>query len=46
MIKYCFNVYDFESKDKITSIITDCDHMLETIEVLNQLTQNVKISYQ
>ena len=37
MIKYCFNVYDCETKDKITSVICDCDHMLETIKVLNEL---------
>lgn len=37
MIKYCFNVYDHVSGDKITQVITNVDNMLETLETLSKL---------
>lgn len=41
MIKYCFVVYDKQSKEKITSVVCDVDHMIDTVKVLNELG-NVK----
>lgn len=37
MIKYCFNVYDKKTNEKITQVITNIDNMLETLETLNKL---------
>ena len=37
MIRYCFKVYDFDSKDIVTSVICDCEHMIDTIKELNKL---------
>lgn len=37
MIKYCFNVYDKESGEKITQVVTDVKHMLDTLEILSNL---------
>ena len=37
MIKYCFNVYDKVSGEKITQVITNVDNMIETLKILNKL---------
>lgn len=37
MVKYCFNVYDKVTNEKITKVITSVDNMLETLETLNKL---------
>lgn len=37
MVKYCFNVYDRETGDKLSQVITSCDHMIDTLQVLNEL---------
>lgn len=37
MIKYVFNVYHRESGDKISQVITSCDHMLDTLKILSEL---------
>ena len=37
MIKYCFNVYDRTTGEKITQVISNVDMMLETLETLNKL---------
>lgn len=37
MIKYCFNVYDKSTGEKITQVVTNVDMMLETLQQLNEL---------
>lgn len=37
MIKYCFVVYDKESKEKVTSVVCDVYHMIETVKALSEL---------
>lgn len=37
MVKYIFKVYDRKTNDQITQVVTSCDYMLETLEVLNKL---------
>ena len=37
MIKYCFNVYDRETSEKISQVITSSDHMLDTLRTLSEL---------
>ena len=37
MVKYIFKVYDRETGDQISQLVTDCDHMLDTLEILNKL---------
>ena len=37
MVKYIFKVYDRETGDQISQLVTDCDHMLDTLEILNML---------
>ena len=37
MVKYIFRVFDRDTGDQISQLVTDCDHMLETLEVLNKL---------
>lgn len=37
MVKYCFNVYDRETNEKISQVVTDCDHMIDTLRILNEL---------
>lgn len=36
-IKYCFKVYSRNDDELITQVITDCSHMLDTLETLNKL---------
>lgn len=37
MVKYVFNVYDRETGEKISSVVTNCDYMIDTMKTLNEL---------
>lgn len=37
MIKYSLSVYDRDTKERITSVITTVDYLLDTINQLSQL---------
>lgn len=38
MVKYIFNVFDRNDHDKkVASVVTDVDHMLETLQTLSEL---------
>lgn len=37
MIKYCFNVYDRVTGEKITQVVSNVDMMIDTLKALNKL---------
>lgn len=37
MVKYIFKVFHRETGEQLSQLVTDCEHMLETLEVLNKL---------